>query len=475
MNYLGDFAAESTVRGSFNSRDATGAPITLAGTPAISVYKDSGTDESTDGVTLNVDFDGRTGHHVFVVETSADAFFSAGSDYRVVITSGTVDGKSVVGVCVGSFSIENRRMTSTQQIGQALLPAIGLMLDGVDGGGGSGGASAAEIATAVKASLFHADDQTNKLRVFEDGFVNAQVVAIANEASAPLYSGMYGYFTTIAGVGLPNRADAFKADVSGLSGGGDSAATIYTYFTDGVRANAFKATGFAVAGDAMALTTDERNTVAGVIDSRLLNAGDATDLIAGIVARLGTVDIDQTSLVAAIKAALFDEDSIANKLAVSSDGEVTTSVEAVIDINAFAAAVAAALAGTTVVVSSPIFSGEGGVNLEVEQGDHYADQPVRISIESETNYAGMHFVLAAKLNGNGMTLRMLIKSDGEGQYAEFAPSSEQTELWTQGTWDLRHRIELAPNKYRTLKRGILTVRPFDTPATVYEVDPPSGP
>ncbi len=73
----------------------------------------------------------------------------------------------------------------------------------------------------------------------------------------------------------------------------------------------------------MALTSAERSTLAGVIDSRLLDDGDATDLIAGIVARLGTVDIDETSLVAALKAALFDAADITNKLRVDSSGRVT--------------------------------------------------------------------------------------------------------------------------------------------------------
>jgi hypothetical protein len=130
------------------------------------------------------------------------------------------------------------------------------------------------------------------------------------EQTGHTITGTFGFYLDVA--------------ISGVSGGGgDNAATIYTYFTDGTRADAFKATGFAVAGDAMTLTSDERNTLAGVIDSRLLNAGDATDLIAGIVARLGSVDIDETSLVAAIKAALFNASDISNRLRVDSSGRVT--------------------------------------------------------------------------------------------------------------------------------------------------------
>lgn len=108
-NYLGDFAAGATVRGDFNTRaKATGAPITLASTPSLCVYKDGSVSESTAGVALTVDFDSTTGSHLFAIDTSADAFYATGSDYRIKIAAGTVDGESVVGVTVASFSIENR-------------------------------------------------------------------------------------------------------------------------------------------------------------------------------------------------------------------------------------------------------------------------------------------------------------------------------------------------------------------------------
>lgn len=107
--YVGDFTPGKTIRKFFNTRATTGAPITLAGTPAISIYKDGGTTESTTGVTLTVDFDSRTGLHLVAIDTSADGtFYSAGSDFELVITTGTVDSVSQVGVSVGKFSLSNR-------------------------------------------------------------------------------------------------------------------------------------------------------------------------------------------------------------------------------------------------------------------------------------------------------------------------------------------------------------------------------
>lgn len=114
MKNLGDFATGKTVRGIFNSRSTSGAPITLAGSPALAVYKDGGTTQVTTGATLTVDFDAVTGTHLYEIVTT-DAFYAAGSDFSVVLTAGTVDGVSVVGTEVAQFSIENRSVAKLQR------------------------------------------------------------------------------------------------------------------------------------------------------------------------------------------------------------------------------------------------------------------------------------------------------------------------------------------------------------------------
>lgn len=110
MSYIGDFAAGVTLDKKFTTRRfSTGAPFTLGGTPAVSVYKDNSTTQSTSGVTLTVDFDGVTGLHNVRIDLSSDGtFYSAGSNFDVVITTGTVDSVSVVGETIISFSIANR-------------------------------------------------------------------------------------------------------------------------------------------------------------------------------------------------------------------------------------------------------------------------------------------------------------------------------------------------------------------------------
>jgi hypothetical protein len=109
MQYLGDYAEDyATLNFKFSTHKADGTPITLAGTPALSVYKANSTTQSTAGVTLSVDFDSVTGLHNVLIDLSANAFYAVANDYMVVITTGTVDGTSVVGTVVAHFSIQNR-------------------------------------------------------------------------------------------------------------------------------------------------------------------------------------------------------------------------------------------------------------------------------------------------------------------------------------------------------------------------------
>lgn len=62
----------------------------------------------TAGITLSVDFDSVTGlNNIRVVATGGNGYLTA-TNYTLVITTGTVNSVSVVGECVGSFSIENR-------------------------------------------------------------------------------------------------------------------------------------------------------------------------------------------------------------------------------------------------------------------------------------------------------------------------------------------------------------------------------
>lgn len=108
--YLGDFAAGDTIDFMFTTfRPSTGAPFTLGGTPAVSVYKDNSTTQSTAGITLTASFDSVTGlNHVRITTSSDGTFYADGSAFECVITTGTVDSVSVVGSCIGRFTLRDQ-------------------------------------------------------------------------------------------------------------------------------------------------------------------------------------------------------------------------------------------------------------------------------------------------------------------------------------------------------------------------------
>jgi hypothetical protein len=149
--YIGDYAPGDTVDCNFGTvRPSTGASYTLAGTPAISVYKDNGTTESTTGVTLTADFDTRAGlNHVRVTTASDGTFFSAGSFFEVVITAGTVDSVSVIGQPVCSFSLAKVSALRPATAGRTLTVSSGGAADANVAPGGISEASFATTAGSV--------------------------------------------------------------------------------------------------------------------------------------------------------------------------------------------------------------------------------------------------------------------------------------------------------------------------------------
>ena len=117
---LGDFDSGAVVYGKFTTYNpSTGAPFTLGGTPALSVYKDNSTTQTTTGVTLLADFDSVTGLNHFAIDTS-DAFYAVGSFFDIVITTGTVNAVSAVGSVVGRFTIRKTACLKPTTAGRTL-------------------------------------------------------------------------------------------------------------------------------------------------------------------------------------------------------------------------------------------------------------------------------------------------------------------------------------------------------------------
>jgi len=99
-------AAGSILYFVINTHKADGTPITWAGSPSVAVTKDGGTTTETDGVSLSVDAGTVVGRHIITIDTSQDAtFFATGHKFSVIVTAGTVDSVSIVGLIVAEFEL----------------------------------------------------------------------------------------------------------------------------------------------------------------------------------------------------------------------------------------------------------------------------------------------------------------------------------------------------------------------------------
>lgn len=87
----------------FTTVGADGAPATLTSTPAVAVFRGSGTTALTSGVTLTVDAGSVTGLNKVRILTS-DSSFLPDVDYSVRLTAGATD-VSLVGATVGRFRL----------------------------------------------------------------------------------------------------------------------------------------------------------------------------------------------------------------------------------------------------------------------------------------------------------------------------------------------------------------------------------
>jgi hypothetical protein len=125
MSYLGDFYLGANVDHKFTTVNTSGVPTMLTGSPAVVAYPDNSTTELTSGINLTTNFDSRSGlNHVRIAATSSNGY-ATGTNYSLVITTGTVGGNFVGGYMVGEFSIEARASLRPASDGRdiALSPA----------------------------------------------------------------------------------------------------------------------------------------------------------------------------------------------------------------------------------------------------------------------------------------------------------------------------------------------------------------
>lgn len=217
--YLGDFAANATVRFSFNTYAPDQTPITLAGVSTQSHFAISKNgvdiaelDAST--ITITVDAGGVTGFHRVSVVMGNDDDFATGADYEIRLTAGTVATISVVGTVLARWSCENRTavdvsirdaaittntfdtgvLATDTDIADAVLDelvaehatsgSVGAVLTAIDGNVDATVTNTASIATIVTTGVAIADGTLTAAKFATDAITADKIAANAIDGDA---------------------------------------------------------------------------------------------------------------------------------------------------------------------------------------------------------------------------------------------------------------------------------------------------
>ena len=236
--YLGDFAEDATVYIYFNTFSSNDPSASVTATDLILsdifVYKDGAVaDLVTDGATVAVDFDSRTGIHKIEIDTSAHADYSVGSDYMVSVVGITVDS-GTINAAIASFSIENRYNAAADDLANAT--------DGL----GALSTDIASLSTKQDSDMVVLDASHTKTQsdiVIIDDFLDTEIATIASDL-----------------IELDTVADTIASDLIELDTVADAIKVITDQFVftkaNEVDANTQSINGAAVVGDGNATPWD---------------------------------------------------------------------------------------------------------------------------------------------------------------------------------------------------------------------------
>lgn len=215
MKYLGDYAEDATVRLFFSTNDSSGGRVGFSATleaADFEVIKDGATTGSTAGVTITNDFDSKTGLHLVAIDMSADAFYSTGSDYALLLypNDETVDSQNVAAV-LAEWSCENRfnEVNVTQWIGNAVTASSGnpdVNVESMD----AGVVTASVVATdAIDSDALAANAVTD----IQSGLATASAVTTVDTNVDSLVTAV---ITNAAGVDVSADVAAVKAQTDAI-------------------------------------------------------------------------------------------------------------------------------------------------------------------------------------------------------------------------------------------------------------------
>lgn len=325
--YLGDYVLAATIYHKFTTRGTTGLPTTLAGSPALSVYKTNSTTESTSGITLTVDFDGRTGLNNVAIDLASDGtFYATGCDFAIVITTGTVGGTSVVSETIATFSINNRSALRPATAGRTLVVDAAGLADANTVKVGPTGSGTAQTARDLGANLDAAVTSRMATYVQPTGFLAATFPGgtIANTTNITA-----GTLTTVTNLtNLPAITTGWIT-AAGIADGAIDAATFAASALDAVWSTATRTiTGGTIgiytgntpqSGDAYAIVNNVTtgnvsiytllNSVGGLIDTEVATIVTQTTAAAirtGLGMASANLDTQLSGIPAAVLAATVD-------------------------------------------------------------------------------------------------------------------------------------------------------------------------
>lgn len=346
--HLGDYDTSTVVYGKFTTyRPSTGAAFTLGGTPALSVYKDNSTTQSTTGVTLTVDFDAVTGLHHFAIDTSADGtFYSAGSFFDIVITTGTVDSVSVVGTAVASFTIRKNSALKPTTAGRALDVSAGGEA-GVDWANVGSPTTALALTGTTIATTQKVDIETIKTQAVTaaagvtfptsiaspTNITAGTITTVTNLTNAPTVGDFTATMKTSIGTAVAASAVAsvtgnVGGNVAGSVGSVTAAVTVGTINSGVITATSIAADAITAAKVAADVTTEIQSglatasalaTVAGYVDTEIAAMqADVTTLLGRLTAtRAGYLD-NLSGGAVALASSILDAAGLRSALGLSS-------------------------------------------------------------------------------------------------------------------------------------------------------------
>jgi hypothetical protein len=338
--HWGTFPDSGTLYFYTNTVGTDGVAESLAGSPAIAVYKDGSATEFTTGATITPNFDTPTGIHKITIDTTATDFV-AGSTYTVFYTAGTVDSVSVAGRIIGSFRLGTVPADVQTLLSQTITPhSNGYFPATIKDGTGTGeiDTSSGKVAlTSTEHATIAAD-----AGVIAQGTITAVVSATNFEVDIQFGNGgstaLLGdcvivlYDTSVSGRPNRRRLVSFVNNVpeitinsaTSFSGGTAVGDTFRIYAATNVGTNS---SGQIVLQDG-GITASKFGT--GAIDANALSSDAAAEIIAQVS---GTADSGTTTTLVDAALTQSDTDYWAGSWLLSTSGSTAGQIRRISEFN----------------------------------------------------------------------------------------------------------------------------------------------